>query len=107
LTYQADLAYSTVWEYGTDLVKGSKWNYYGFGVRAWSNVTFIYELEVISTYKAKGTFAINFFDITPIKQIVKYYRPEFTVNETFAFWDAQFAWLYSVQLMKITAGFRE
>jgi hypothetical protein len=88
LTYQADLAYQTVFDSGIDLVKGSKWNYYGAGLRFWSNATFIYDLEVMKSYKAKATFAVNLFDIVPYKQVFKFYRPEFAVNESFAFWDA-------------------
>lgn len=107
LTYQADLAYQTVLESGSDAVKGSKWNYYGAGIRFWSNATFIYDLEIIKTYKAKVTLTVNLFDITPYKQIVKYYRPEFAVNESFAFWDAQVAGTYSVQVGKISASVRE
>jgi len=73
----------------------------------WSNATFIYDLEIIKTYKAKVTLTVNLFDITPYKQIVKYYRPTFAFNESFAFWDAQVAATYSVQVMKITASVRE
>lgn len=96
LTYQADLAYQTLIEAGADLVKGTKWNYYGAGLRFWSNATFIYDLEILKTYKAKVTFAVNFFDIVPYKQVVKFYRPDYSFNESFAFWDAQVAATYSV-----------
>ena len=96
LTYQGDLAYQTVWEAGTDLVKGAKWNYYAAGLRFWSNATFVYNLEIIRTYKARIAFTVNFFDITPYKQVVKYYRPDYAYNESFAFWDAQVAGLYSI-----------
>lgn len=112
LVQRGDLAYTTIYESGDDLVEGPKWHYEAYGVRAWSNATFTLNLDVLSYYKISTTFSVNIFDVTPYKQIIKWYRPENTLMETVFdssntvadFWDAKIAATYSMSFLTLTTS---
>lgn len=78
-----DLAYTTIYNSGVDPVKGAKWHYESYGVRAWCNGTFTLKLNILSFYSAAATVTVNLFDITPVNMIVKWYRPENAIMETY------------------------
>ncbi len=72
-------------------------------------------MEAFGLYKWSPLLTITFFDITPYKQIISWYRPEYTLMETVFdsansvpdFWDLHFAATYSVSLLQLTAEFKE
>lgn len=106
LVQRGNFEYFSTYDGGVDPVKGDKWHYEAYGIRTWCKATFTLNLELFSIYKASPAFTVTVFDITPYKQIIKWYRPENTLMETLFdannqvtdFWDAQIAATYSIQL---------
>lgn len=77
MTQQGDLAYTTIYDGSKDSV--SEWQHEAYGFRFWCNATYIFNIEVFSAYKSTINVAFTLFDITPIKLMLKYQKPEFGV----------------------------
>ena len=76
-----DIGYQAIYEAGNDPVD-YRFHFEAYGLRAWMNTSFTFDVELLNFYRRSITLSLNVFDITPYKQTISYFRPEFYLKDT-------------------------
>lgn len=89
----------------------SKWHFESVGIRTWMNATFTLNVELLDLFQVAPTFTLTIFDITPYRQIIRYYRPEYTLMETVFdssnsvadFWDMEIGATFDLDFLSLSS----
>ena len=80
MVQSGDWAYTTIFT-GTQDPTNTQWHIHAIGFRAYANVTTQFNVNVLNLYQMQFLITITLFDITPYKQVIRWYRPEFAIMQ--------------------------